>query len=347
MNTEPLNVKTDPNERPETPHSDWRKIVARYQGSSVGRSLFQLVTTLGLLVGTLVIMHKTLHAAPWVTLLLVIPAAGFVIRTFIIMHDCSHGSFLPWPKVNDAVGFITGVLTLTPYAQWRREHALHHASSGDLDRRGNGDVTTMTVTEYLALSRWGRFRYRLFRNPAVLLGLGPLHMMVLQRFRSRSIATGNKQLWNVWMTNIAIASLVTILLLAAGAQSLLVIYLPAWYLASMGGVWLFYVQHQFEDAYWESHENWDYATAAVQGSSHLRLPSVLQWFTGSIGLHHVHHLGPRIPNYRLQRAHDENPLFHGAPVMTIAQGIRALGLTLYDEKKRQLIRFRDLRRNAS
>lgn len=344
MSAEPEKVNDEVPGRPESRASDWRKVVARYQGSRVGRSLFQLVTTLGLLVVTLVAMHRMLHVAPLVTIALILPAAGFIIRTFIIMHDCSHGSFLPWPKVNDTVGFITGVLTLTPYAQWRREHALHHASSGDLDRRGNGDVTTITVREYLALNAWGRFRYRLFRNPAVLLGLGPLHMMVLQRFRSRGIATGTKQLWNVWMTNVAIGGLIATLILAAGAQSLLVIYLPAYYLATMAGVWLFYVQHQFEDAYWESHENWDYATAAVQGSSYLRLPRVLQWFTGSIGLHHVHHLGPRIPNYMLQRAHDENPIFHEAPVMTIRKGVRALGLTLYDEQQRHMIRFKDLRR---
>jgi omega-6 fatty acid desaturase (delta-12 desaturase) len=344
MNAGPEQVKSELSGRPESLVSDWRKVVARYQGSHVGRSLFQLVTTLGLLVLTLVAMHRMLHVETWVTIALILPAAGFIIRTFIIMHDCSHWSFLPWPKVNDAVGFVTGVLTLTPYSQWRREHALHHASSGDLDRRGNGDVTTITVREYLELSRWERFRYRIFRNPAVLLGLGPLHMIVLQRFRMRSKATGSVQLWNVWMTNIAIGGLIATLILAAGAQSLLIIYLPAYYLATMAGVWLFYVQHQFEDAYWESHENWDYATAAVQGSSHLRLPRVLQWFTGSIGLHHVHHLGPRIPNYRLQRAHDENPIFHAAPVMTIRQGVRALGLTLYDEQQRQMIRFKDLRR---
>ncbi len=346
MSAEPEQMTKELPERPDTPVSDWRKVVARYQGSHVGRSLFQLVTTLGLLVVSLVIMHRTLHVAPWVTLLLILPAAGFVIRTFIIMHDCSHGSFLPWPKVNDTVGFISGVLTLTPYSQWRREHALHHASSGDLDRRGHGDVTTMTVREYLALPKWGRFRYRLFRNPAVLLGLGPLHMIVLQRFRARGKATGSVQLWNVWMTNIAIGGLIATLALAAGAQSLLVIYLPVYYIATMAGVWLFYVQHQFEDAYWEEHANWDYATAAVQGSSHLRLPRILQWFTGSIGLHHVHHLGPRIPNYRLQRAHDENPIFHAAPVMAIRQGVRALGLTLYDEAERRMVRFKDLRRNT-
>src|ERR1035437_4201488 len=346
MSAEPEKVNDEVPGRPESRGSDWRKVVARYQGSRVGRSLFQLVTTLGLLVVTLVAMHRMLHAAPLVTIVLILPAAGFIIRTFIIMHDCSHGSFLPWPKVNDTVGFITGILTLTPYSQWRREHALHHASSGDRDRRGNGDVTTITVREYLSLGAWGRFRYRLFRNPAVLLGLGPLHMIVLQRFRTRSKATGSKQLWNVWMTNVAIAGLAATLVLAAGAQSLLVIYLPAYYLATMAGVWLFYVQHQFEDAYWESHENWDYATAAVHGSSYLRLPRVLQWFTGNIGLHHVHHLGPRIPNYRLQRAHDENPIFHVAPVMTIRQGVKALTLTLYDEQRRRLVRFKDLRRKS-
>src|ERR1035437_3858665 len=329
--------------RPEPAVSDWRKVVARYQGSNVARSLFQLVTTLGLLVVTLVAMYKLLHVAPWATALLALPAAGFFIRTFIIMHDCSHGSFLPWPKVNDTVGFVTGILMLTPYSQWRREHALHHASSGDLDRRGNGDVTTLTVREYLSLPRWGRFKYRLFRNPAVLLGLGPLHMIVLQRFRARSVATGSRQMWSVWMTNIAIAGLAATFLIAAGPKSLLLVYLPAYYLAAMMGVWLFYVQHQFEDAYWESRTNWDYATAAIEGSSYLRLPRVLQWFTGNIGLHHVHHLGPRIPNYRLQRAHDENALFHAAPVMTITAGVRALRLALWDEQRHRLIRFKDVR----
>jgi acyl-lipid omega-6 desaturase (Delta-12 desaturase) len=323
--------------------TDWRAVVARYQGSDVRRSLFQLVSTLLLLGGTLTAMHFTLGRASWVTVLLMLPAAGFLIRTFIIMHDCGHGSFLPWPRVNDAVGFVTGLLMLTPYAQWRREHALHHASSGDLDRRGVGDVTTLTVAEYLALPRWGRFKYRLFRNPAVLLGLGPLHMIVLQRFRARSVATGSRQMWSVWMTNIAIAGLAATFLIAAGPKSLLLVYLPAYYLAAMMGVWLFYVQHQFEDAYWESRSNWDYATAAIEGSSYLRLPKVLQWFTGNIGLHHVHHLGPRIPNYRLQRAHDENALFHAAPVMTIGAGVRALRLALWDGQRHPLVRCKDVR----
>ena len=323
--------------------SEWRGIIARYQGSDVRRSLFQLVTTVTLLGGTLWLMHFMLAIAWWVTALLVLPAAGFLIRTFIIMHDCGHGSFLPWPKANDAIGFIAGVVMLTPYAQWRREHALHHASSGDLDRRGVGDVSTLTVREYLSLRRWGRFQYRLFRNPAVLLGLGPLHLMVFQRFRTRSVATGSAQLSSVWMTNIAIIALATIFIMAAGVKSLLLVYLPTFYLAAAVGIWLFYVQHQFEDAYWEPRKDWNYVTAAITGSSYLRLPRVLQWFTGNIGLHHVHHLGPRIPNYRLQRAHDENALFHEAPVMTFRLGVRAMRLALYDEAARRLVRFSEIR----
>jgi omega-6 fatty acid desaturase (delta-12 desaturase) len=324
--------------------ADWRAVVARYQGSDVRKSIVQLVTTLAPLCGTLVAMDLSLPSHPWVAGLLLLPAAGFLIRTFIIMHDCGHGSFLPWPRVNDAIGFVTGLLMLTPYAQWRREHALHHASSGDLDRRGIGDVTTLTVREYLSLPRWGRFKYRLFRHPAVLLGLGPLHMILLQRFRTRGVATGRQQLWSVWMTNVAIVGLVATFLLAAGPKSVLLVYLPAYYLAAMMGVWLFYVQHQFEDAYWESRAQWDYVTAAIEGSSYLRLPAILQWFTGNIGLHHVHHLGPRIPNYRLQRAHDENALFHAAPVMTLTAGVRALRLALWDEQRRRLVRFKDVQR---
>ena len=324
---------------------DWKAVIARYQGADIRRSLFQLISTMAMLIVTLVIMHKMIDRAWWVTALLAIPAAGLMVRVFIIMHDCGHGSFSPWPTFNDAIGFITGVLTFTPYAQWRREHAMHHASSGDLDHRGYGDVDTLTVREYLARTKWGRFKYRLFRNPAVLLGLGPLHMIILQRFRTKGVATGKVQLSSVWMTNIAIGGLAATFILAAGYKSVVFIYLPTYYLAAATGVWLFYVQHQFEDAYWESREKWDYATAAVHGSSHLRLPKVLQWFTGNIGLHHVHHLGPRIPNYRLQKAHDENALFHEAPVMTIKLGMKALRLTLWDEQNRQMIRFRDLRRS--
>ncbi len=324
--------------------SEWRAIVARYTGSDVIRSMRQVVVTLGLLIGCLALGYWLMGRAPWATVLLLLPTAGLLIRTFIIMHDCAHGSFLPWPKVNDAVGFITGVLTFTPFAQWRREHALHHASSGDLDRRGNGDVTTLTVTEYSALDTMGRFKYRLYRNPIVLFIIGgPFHMMVLQRFRATSMATGKLQLWNVWMTNAALVGLILIGLVGFGWQSVLLLYLPAYYIAAISGIWLFYVQHQFEEAYWERGKQWDYATAAITGSSHLRLPAILNWFTGHIGLHHVHHLGPKIPNYRLKRAHEENPIFHEAPVLTLGSAFRTLRLTLWDEQSQRMIGFRELR----
>jgi omega-6 fatty acid desaturase (delta-12 desaturase) len=276
-------------------------------------------------------------------LLLAVPVGGLLVRTFIIMHDCAHGSFLPWKRAADAVGFVTGVLTMTPFGQWRREHAIHHASSGDLDRRGHGDVWTLTVREYLERTPRGRLAYRLVRHPACLLLVGPLHLLVGQRFRPRSKATGTPQLVSVWSTNAAIAIAATATVWAFGWKALLLVYLPAYYLAAMAGVWLFYVQHQFEDALWERHAEWDYATAALHGSSHLKLHPVLQWFTGNIGLHHVHHLAPRIPNYRLQECHDATPMLHEAPVVTIRSGIAALRLALWDEETGHLLSFSDVK----
>ncbi len=326
----------------DIPRGEWTAIVARYAGPDIRRALWQVANTLVPLALVFTAMYLTIDRAPWVTALLVLPGAGLLIRTFIIMHDCSHGSFLPWARVNDSLGFLTGVATLTPFGQWRRDHSLHHASSGDLDRRGHGDVPTMTVREYLTRDTRGRVLYRLVRHPLSLLLVGPLHLMLNQRFRGRSKATKTKQLYSVWHTNIAIAAAVTAAVLLWGPRAVLLVYFPCMYLAAAAGIWLFYVQHQFEDAYWESHGEWDYATAAITGSSHLRLHPVLQWFTGSIGLHHVHHIGPRIPNYRLQQAHDDNPIFERAPSMTIRMGVRALRLALYDEETRRLVRFRDV-----
>lgn len=332
----------------QIPPSEWKGVVAKYQGADPVRSLWQLGSTLTLLVLSLGLMHWALERNVWLTVGLALPTAGLIVRTFIIMHDCAHGSFLPWPTVNDTVGFVTGVITLTPFHQWRRDHALHHASSGDLDRRGYGDITTLTVEEYQARSAWGKFTYRLFRSPVVLLGLGPLQMIVLQRLKFKfDLATGSRQFINVWLTNIAIASLVALFALTVGYKAVLLVYLPAYYLAAASGVWLFYVQHQFEEAYWAGHDEWDYATAAITGSSYLRLNPVLQWFTGNIGLHHVHHLGPRIPNYRLQKVHNENPVFNQAHQITLLDGVKALRLALWDEQARRMIPFRALRRERS
>ncbi len=328
---------------PDLSKTDWRSIISKYATSDVRESLWQVAITLFLLIAGLVFAYQLMGPAPWASALLVLPLAGLLIRTFIIMHDCSHGSFLPWPKANDALGFVTGVLTFTPFQQWRRDHALHHASSGDLDRRGHGDIATLTVAEYEARTPFQRFKYRLYRHPFVLFGIGPLHMMILQRFRGPSLATGAKQIWNVWMTNIALVALSALFIMTFGWKVVFLIYFPAYYLAAAGGIYLFYVQHQFEEAYWERGREWDYATAAVTGSSHLQMPAILHWFTGHIGLHHVHHLGPKIPNYRLKAAHEENAVFQVAPVLTLATAFKTLRLTLWDEKRGRMIGFRELR----
>jgi omega-6 fatty acid desaturase (delta-12 desaturase) len=326
--------------RPRGPASaDWRAAVAPYVGPDASRAIAQLVSTLGLLVLSLGLEYWLLDHSLWFSLALAPLSGGLLVRTFILMHDCAHGSFLPWRRASEIVGYVTGVLTLTPFGQWRRDHALHHASSGDLERRGHGDVPTLTVREYLARSPRGRLVYRTIRHPASLLLGGPIHLMFSQRFRPRSKATGAPQIASVWATNAGILALGTALVLLLGWEMVALVYLPAYYLAAMAGVWLFYVQHQFEDAYWESGAEWDYATAALHGSSHLVLPPLLQWFTGSIGLHHVHHLAPRIPNHRLQRCHDATPLLQTAPVLTLRSGAAALKLSLWDEERRRMVRF--------
>jgi len=322
--------------------TDWRAAVQPFIGADGRRASFQLATTLGALA---LAMSASIFFLQWsvlAALLFALPIAGLLVRTFVLMHDCAHGSFFESRAANDAVGFVTGVLTLTPFAQWRRDHALHHASSGDLERRGHGDVPTLTVREYLAKSRRERFVYRLIRNPFLLLLGGPIHLAIGQRMRGRSTATGSQQMSSVVATNFAVVALIGVALLTVGWKALLIAYALPYYLAAMAGVWLFYVQHQFEDAYWTSHDEWDYVEASLRGSSHLKLPAVLNWFTGDIGLHHVHHVAPRIPNYRLQRCHADNALFHHSPVVTLRSGTAALGLALWDEEQRRLVRFRDI-----
>jgi omega-6 fatty acid desaturase (delta-12 desaturase) len=321
---------------------EWQAVVARYEGMDTRRAIMQLVTTLVPLCAAFFVMYQSLALPYWVTLVLAVPTAGFLVRTFIIMHDCAHRSFLASPRANDFVGMITGVITLTPFGRWRREHAKHHASSGDLDRRGHGDIPTLTVREYRARTAWGRLRYRMFRHPLVLIGLGPLHMIVLQRLHPNEGTLTDRPSLSVWSTNAAIVALFVAFSLWIGPRAVLLVYLPAIYFAAVGGVWLFYVQHQFEDAYWKHHDDWDYATAAIRGSSYFKLPPALEWVTGSIGLHHVHHLGPRIPNYHLKRCHDENPMFHDVTSLTLRESARTLRLALWDEDANRLIAFSDL-----
>ena len=328
---------------PSTPASassrSWLQSTTRYRTSVTARAVLQLCTTLLPLAGLFTAMYWSLDYSYLITLAIAIPTAGFLVRTFILMHDCSHGSFLPSKRANEIVGFITGVLTFTPFAQWRRDHALHHASSGDLDRRGHGDIITLTIDEYLARDRWGRFKYRLYRNPLILFGFGPLYLFVSQRWRARGEATGSKQITSIHATNLAIVAGVVGFSLLIGIKAVLLVYVPVFLLAGSAGIWLFYVQHQFEDTYWEGHADWQYATAALEGSSYYKLPRVLDWITGSIGLHHVHHADPRIPNYQLRRCHDEIPAFHAATEITLRSSMRSARLRLWDPVQGKLVGF--------
>lgn len=319
----------------------WREIVAEYQSPRRAASVRGVVTTLAMFLGAWVAM--AVLGWPWA--LLIIPvAAGFMVRTFILMHDCTHGSLFRSHRANDIVGFVTGVLTATPYAQWRREHAIHHAHAGSLEGRGVGDIKTLTVREYLALGRWPRLRYRLYRNPLVMLGFGPLFMLTWQRWPSQH--SGRRERVGVHLTNLALAGLFLGGSLLLGPLAFFSLYVPTAMLAGAAGIWLFYVQHQYEDTYWAHKGEWDYATAAVSGSSYYRLPRLLDWLTGSIGFHHVHHLSPRIPHYNLRRCHQSNELFECAHVLTLRESVGTLRLKLWDEDRQRLIGWREFRRTA-
>ena len=337
----------EPTQVPDT--TNWRQIVEPYARADARRATFQLVTTLALYALNVWFVYLALQwQNPWslpLALALSFPAAGLLVRTFIFMHDCTHSSFYETRWINDSVGFVTGVLTFTPFAQWRRDHALHHASSGDLERRGHGDIPTRTVREYLAMSKKQRFLYRLVRHPLALLLGGPFHLILGQRFRGKSKATKDKQISSVAWTNVGIAVVATVAILTVGWKTLLFAWLIPYYIAAAAGIWLFYVQHQFEDAYWTSKPEWDYVDASLRGSSHLKLPAILNWFTGDIGLHHVHHVAPKIPNHRLRECHDKNDLFHHSPVLTISSAMSCLKLALWDEERQKMVTFREAGRS--
>ena len=321
------------------------EMLASYARPHLGRSLLGLATSVVPYLALSALMYLTLNISYLLTLALAIPTAGFLVRTFIVFHDCTHGSYLPSKRANRWLGRVVGLLVYSPFVSWQREHAVHHATAGDLDRRGGGDVTTMTVAEYRALTWRGRLGYRLFRNPLVMFGLGPIFSLVVEpRFIRRSQRPQIQR--SVIATNLALAPLVVALCLLIGWRAYLLIQVPTVTLAGAAGIWLFYVQHQFEDVYWENSDGWSYADAALRGSSYLRLPKLLQFFSGNIGLHHVHHMNARIPNYNLQRAHDENPIFHNVPTLSCADGIRAVRLKLYDEDHRRLVTFAQARQGA-
>lgn len=320
----------------------WKQVVSKYQQSSLWRSVYQLVNSSAPYVALWFLMYRSLAISHWITLLLAIPTGGFLMRLFIIHHDCGHGSFFKSQKANDVVGFITGVLTLTPYHYWRWEHAVHHAGSGNLDRRDLGAVWTLTVQEYLDAPLWKRIVYRLVRNPFVLLVFVPFILFViLHRFASARASRRNRL--SVYWTNLAILALGVVLSLLMGFKAYLLIHLSVMTVAGTVGVWLFYVQHQFEGVNWQRHGEWDYTAAALEGSSYYKLPRILQWFSGNIGFHHVHHLSPRIPNYYLEKCHDDDPLFQRAAVVTLSSSLKSLTFRLWDEAHHRLVSFGHLR----
>ena len=316
----------------------WRESLAPYAEPRIGRSVLDLVTSVVPYLGLTAAAYAVLQLSDLLALLFAVPAAGFLLRTFIVFHDCTHGSFFANRTANKWVGVACGLVVFTPFHSWRHEHAVHHATAGDLDHRGMGDVDTLTVAEYRELTRPGRLGYRLMRNPFVMLVLGPLWAMMLE---PRLVPGWARQrFWRkILATDLALVALIGALCAFFGWSEVLLVQLPAAMLAGAAGVWLFYVQHQFEGVYWQRHDSWSYPESALRGSSYLKLPKVLQFFTGNIGLHHVHHLSPRIPNYNLQRAHDENPVFHDVPTLNLWDAVGTLRLKLYDEQRGQLVGF--------
>jgi acyl-lipid omega-6 desaturase (Delta-12 desaturase) len=331
-----------PADRPQPERPFWRDILAPYARPHLGRSLLDLSTSVVPYLALSVAMYLAVGVSYLLVFALAIPTAGFLVRTFILFHDCSHGSFLPSKRANAWLGAVLGLFVYSPFLRWRHDHAIHHATSGDLDRRGGGDVRTLTVAEYHALPWRARLGYRLFRNPLVMFGIGPIvALLVGPRLVARDARPRLRR--SVIGTNIALALLVSALCWLVGWRDFLLVQAPTVMLAGSAGIWLFYVQHQFEDAYWQETGGWSYADAALRGSSYLKLPRVLQFFSGNIGLHHVHHLNARIPNYNLQRAHDENAIFHGVPTLSLADGLRTVRLKLWDEDRGRLVTFAQAR----
>jgi omega-6 fatty acid desaturase (delta-12 desaturase) len=326
----------------------WRQLLAPYRQASWSRATFQILNTAlpFVLLWTLMVLGvRSGHY--WMTLLLAVPAALLLTRLFVIQHDCGHGAFFPSRRANNLTGAVLGVVTLVPYAYWRRTHSIHHANSGNLDHRGLGDIQTLTVREYRALTPKRRFLYRLYRNAFVLFVIGPFYQFVLKhRLPLDTPRTWKKEWASVLWTDVSLAAAVTGLSLLLGWRTFLLVHLPITLVAGTVGVWLFYVQHQFEDTYWEEDSDWDFFRAGAHGSSFYDLPKVLHWFTANIGYHHIHHLTSLIPNYRLQECFRNTPEMQRVTRLTLGQSLRCAGLKLWDEERRELVGFRAVRARA-
>ena len=338
-----MTATTKPKKKYQKPA--WVNIVTQYHRPSLGKSIWQIATTFIPYFILWYLMYRSLAVGYWLTLLLAIPAALFVVRLFVLQHDCGHGSFFKSKKANDWTGMACSLFTFVPYHYWRRTHAIHHSGAGDLENRGVGDYYTMTVKEYGEKSKWEQFKYRLYRHPLIMFVIGPVFVFIIgYRFDYMRRKDWTRERRGLLWTNLALLALVTGLSLLIGFKAYVLVQLPIVFLATGVGAWFFFVQHNFEDAYWAQGEAWDYTTAALQGSSYYKLPRILQWFTGSIGFHHIHHLSPKIPNYLLEQAHNENEIFQTPVTLTLISGFKQTGLSLWDEDTKKLISFRQYRK---
>ena len=329
-----------------SPSSVSHATVARFQAPSATKAAWQVVNSVIPYLLLWLAMVRAMAVSYWLILPLAILAAGFLVRIFIIFHDCGHESFFKSKRTNSVTGAIAGLLNLTPFRHWRWQHALHHGTAGDLDRRGSGDIWTLTLQEYFHLTRWKRCAYRVARNPLVLFVIAPLYIFVVHH-RFSVTAAPKRERQSVRRTNCALLGVTLVMSAAIGLKSFLLIQLTVSTFAGTAGLWLFYVQHQFEGAYWARSADWNYTSAALKGSSFYKLPKILQWFTGNIGFHHVHHLSPRIPNYHLQRCHEENPCFKTVKPVTLSASLKFLTYRLWDEQREEFVGFRDVRRRIS
>ncbi|MFS0762369.1 MULTISPECIES: Delta(5) desaturase DesA [Peribacillus] len=319
-----------------------KKQIAPFEQSTTKQSIWQIINTLGPFIILWYLAYISLSVSYWLALIPAVIAAGFLTRIFIIFHDCTHHSFFKSRRANRIVGTIMGVLTLFPFDQWGHEHSVHHATSGNLDKRGTGDIWTLTVDEYLAAPFKLRFAYRFYRNPLVMFGLGPIYVFLLKnRFNRKGARKKEKN--NTYLTNALIVVLAALLCLAVGWQSFLLVQGSIFMISGSVGIWLFYVQHTFEDSYFEENEEWEYVLAAVEGSSFYKLPKLMQFLTGNIGYHHVHHLSPRVPNYKLEMAHNNTQPLENVPTITLATSLRSLRFRLWDEESKNFVGFKDIK----
>jgi len=319
-----------------------RKQIAPFEKATTKKSIWQIINTIGPFIILWYLGYECLFVSYWLALIPIVLAAGFLVRTFIIFHDCTHHSFFKSRRANRIMGTITGVLTLFPFDQWGHDHSVHHATSGNLDKRGTGDIWTLTVDEYVKAPLKHRLAYRFYRNPFVMFGLGPIYVFLLKNRFNRKGAR-KKERFNTYLTNILIVLLFGLISLIVGWQAFLLIQGSIFLLSGSVGIWLFYVQHTFEDSYFEENTEWEYVLAAVEGSSFYKLPKLMQFLTGNIGYHHVHHLNPRVPNYKLEEAHNNTLPLQNVPTITLASSLQSLRFRLWDEKKKKFVSFKEVK----